>query len=62
MCRPDEQDEFDRELWRPLEERFAREDGTLDEERFSQFFRDFLMTGGRYVSPKETFTEFRGPL
>lgn len=55
---PDEQDEFDRDLWGPLEDRFARPDGTLDEERFSRFFRDFLMSGGRYVPPKETFASF----
>lgn len=55
---PDEQDEFDRDLWGPLEDRFARADGTLDEERFSRFFRDYLMSGGRYVPPKETFPIF----
>lgn len=55
---PDEQDEFDRDLWAPLEDRFARPDGTLDEDRFSKFFRDFLMSDGRYVAPKATFTTF----
>jgi Protein of unknown function DUF262/Protein of unknown function (DUF1524)/Domain of unknown function (DUF4268) len=55
---PDDQDEFDRILWGPLEDRFARADGTLDEERFSRFFRDYLMSGGRYVPPKDTFTSF----
>jgi uncharacterized protein with ParB-like and HNH nuclease domain len=55
---PDEQDEFDRGLWKPLEDRFARVDGTLDEERSSRFFRDFLMVGGRYVPPKDTFASF----
>lgn len=55
---PDEQDEFDRTLWAPLEEFFTRADGMLDEERFSRFFRDFLMSGGRYVAPKDTFTSF----
>lgn len=55
---PDEQDEFDRALWGPLEDRFARSDGKLDEERFSRFFRDFLMAGGRYVAPKDTFVSF----
>jgi len=57
---PDDQDEFDRGLWRPLEARFARADGTLDEEQFSRFFRDVLMASGRYVSPKETFQSFEG--
>jgi uncharacterized protein with ParB-like and HNH nuclease domain len=55
---PDEQDDFDRILWEPLEDRFARTDGTLDEERFSRFFRDYLMSGGRYVPPKDTFASF----
>ena len=55
---PEEHDAFDSELWAPLEDRFARPDGTLDEERFSRFFRDFLMSAGRYVSPKDTFTDF----
>ena len=31
---------------------------TLDEERFSKFFRDYLMSGGRYVPPKDTFPNF----
>jgi uncharacterized protein with ParB-like and HNH nuclease domain len=56
--RPDDHDEFDHDLWGPLEDRFAKEDGTLDEERFSRFFRDFLMSDGRYVAPKDTFTDF----
>jgi hypothetical protein len=56
---PDEQDDFDRGLWGPLEDHFARPDGTLDEERFSRFFRDYLMmSGGRYVRLKETFPSF----
>lgn len=55
---PDEQDEFDREYWDLLEARFANLDGTLDEERFSRFFRDYLMSSGRYVPPKETFPSF----
>ncbi len=55
---PDDHDQFDRDLWGPLEDRFAKADGTLDEERFSRFFRDFLMSGGRYVAPKDTFIDF----
>jgi uncharacterized protein with ParB-like and HNH nuclease domain len=56
--RPEEHDEFDRNLWRPLETHFAREDGTLDEENFSQFFRDFLMSSSGYISPRDTFETF----
>jgi uncharacterized protein with ParB-like and HNH nuclease domain len=55
---PDDNDEFDREFWSPLEDRFTRPDGMLDEDRFSRFFRDYLMSGGRYVAPKETFAGF----
>jgi hypothetical protein len=55
---PDEQDEFDRDLWRPLENHFARAGGTLDEDAFSRFFRDYLMSSGRYVAPKDTFAAF----
>lgn len=55
---PDEQDDFDRDLWEPLEAHFERDDGTLDEEGFSRFFRDFLMSSGRYVAPKDTFASF----
>lgn len=55
---PDEHDDFDRDLWRPLEECFIGSDAVLDEDRFSKFFRDFLMSSGRYISPKETFQEF----
>ncbi len=55
---PDDHDQFDRNFWGPLEARFTKSDGTLDEERFSKFFRDYLMANGRYVPPKETFPSF----
>jgi uncharacterized protein DUF262/uncharacterized protein DUF1524 len=55
---PDDQDDFDANFWEPLESRFKSSQSALDEERFSKFFRDFLMSDGRYVSPKETFNEF----
>src|SRR5579871_3125657 len=55
---PDYHDQFDHDLWGPLEDKFAKADGTLDEDRFSKFFRDFLMSSGRYVAPKDTFTDF----
>lgn len=56
--KPDDQDEFDADRWAPLEARFTTEDGRLDEEAFSRFFRDVLMMDGRYVQPKDTFTTF----
>lgn len=55
---PDDQDEFDRDWWAPLEAHFSNEDGLLDESRISGFLRDFLMADGRYVSPKEAFSAF----
>lgn len=57
---PDDHDEFDSALWGPLENGFSREDGTLDEDEFSQFFRNFLMMWGKYVAPKATFPSFEG--
>ena len=59
---PDEQEEFDREIWGPLENRFTNEDGSLDEDRFSKFFRDHLMSNGKYVPPKDTFPNLRVPV
>lgn len=55
---PDAQDEFDSELWRPLEARFTGADGRLDEDSFARFFRDLLMSDGQYVPPKLTFATF----
>ena len=55
---PDAQDEFDADLWNPLEARFAGDDGKLDEERFARFFRDLLMSEGQYVPPRLTFDTF----
>ena len=55
---PKEHDEFDRSLWAPLEDKFASADRTLDEERFSGFFRNFLISKGRYISAGDTFAAF----
>lgn len=56
--KPDEQDAFDREHWAPLEALFGDAGGRLDEAAFSRFFRDVLMSDGRYVQPKDTFATF----
>ncbi|MBK5958366.1 hypothetical protein CCR97_09100 [Rhodoplanes elegans] len=56
--RPENHDDFDREHWSAIEDRFATKEGVLDEEAFSRFFRDYLMSDGRYVSPRETFATF----
>lgn len=55
---PDRQDAFDVEHWSPLEDRFADASGRLDEQRFSRFFRDVLMSAGQYVQPNDTFGTF----
>ena len=56
--RPDDHDEFDMNQWRPLEARFHDSQGNFDGKVFSDFFRDFLMRGGRYVRPASTFENF----
>lgn len=56
--RPDDHDAFDRDLWCPLEARFHDASDNFDEKSFSDFFRHFLMRGGRYVRPATTFDTF----
>lgn len=56
--KPDDQDEFDADRWAPLEAGFTTDNGRLDEDAFSRFFRDVLMMDGRYVQPKDTFSTF----
>lgn len=56
--RPDDQDAFDHDLWRPLESRFTDALGNFSGEEFSGFFRDFLQREGKYVKPKATFETF----
>jgi hypothetical protein len=55
----EDQDEFDETLWKPTERRFENAQGTIDELAFSAFLRDYLMRGGRYVPPAETFEAFQ---
>ena len=54
-----DQDEFDETLWKPIERQFEDDQGNIDEVAFSAFLRDYLMRGGRYVSPGETFEAFQ---
>jgi hypothetical protein len=56
--KPEEHDEFDEKFWGPLEKLFVEDDVTLNEELFSRFLRDFLMSSGKYLPPKETFSNF----
>lgn len=56
--RPDAQDEFDQEIWAPLEARFADASGEPDEAMLSRYLRDVLMSDGQYVQPSDTFATF----
>ena len=58
--RPEEHDEFDRQHWQSLEKCFTHANSTLDGDRFSKFFRDFLMSikDFGYVAPGATFERF----
>jgi len=55
---PDDQDAFDRDFWRPLENRFHDNLGNFNSAEFSGFFRVFLQRGGRYVKEDATFETF----
>ena len=53
------QEDFDREEWKPVEDRFRDEDGDLDEQAFSRFFRHILLTEGTYVYKDDTAEAFK---
>ena len=55
---PDDHDDFDRTSWTPVELLFSKPDGSLDDDLFSKFFRDFLMSSGRFVEERNTFSVF----
>jgi len=54
---PNTMDAFDDVHWRPLEKMFEV-NGTMNSILFSNFLRDFLMTGGVYVRKDETADTF----
>ncbi|MFN8475660.1 MAG: DUF262 domain-containing protein [Anaerolineae bacterium] len=54
----EDQDGFDDYHWKPLEKRFEDETGRLDVGALSAFFRDFLMSEGKYVPTSATFQQF----
>jgi hypothetical protein len=54
----DDQDSFDDNHWRALEKHFEDASGKLDSDLLSSFFRDYLMSDGKYVSPYATFESF----
>ena len=54
----DEQEVFDKVHWRPLETHFERA-GDLDGQLMTAFFRDILMSEGRYVGKNETYEAFQ---
>lgn len=53
-----DQDKFDDDYWRPLEKLFEDDSGQLNSREFSIFFRDFLMSTGRYIPLSSTFFHF----
>jgi uncharacterized protein DUF262/uncharacterized protein DUF1524 len=54
----EEQDEFDNELWMPLESRFTNGKKEVNAKLVSGFFRDFLMMNGVHIAPADTFEAF----
>ena len=56
--RTTDQDKFDDEYWRPLEMLFEDDSEQLNSREFSIFFRDFLMSSGRYIPLSSTFFHF----
>lgn len=53
-----DQDKFDDTYWRPLEVKFEDDEDKLNSREFSIFFRDFLMSTGRYIPLSSTFFHF----
>lgn len=53
-----EQDRFDDQRWNLLEQHFFNADGRLNGVMMSAFFRDFMMSAGKYIPPTSTFQEF----
>jgi hypothetical protein len=54
----DEQDDFDIELWTPLESRFTDGKNEVNSKQLSEFLRVYLMTNGQLFPPSETFEAF----
>jgi hypothetical protein len=54
----DEQDEFDIELWTPLESRFTDGKNEVNSKQLSEFLRVYLMASGQLFPPSETFEAF----
>jgi hypothetical protein len=54
----EQQDDFDNELWTPLENHFINGKKEVNARLVSDFFRDFLMTSGQHITPADTFDSF----
>lgn len=54
------QDQFDKDLWTPLELRFTNGKNEVNAKLVSSFFRDFLMVTGEHIAPADTFEVFEG--
>jgi uncharacterized protein with ParB-like and HNH nuclease domain len=55
---PQEQEHFQLKYWQPLEKQFCDPEGKLQVQLFTDFLRDFLMSEGTFIPPKELFTAF----
>jgi hypothetical protein len=53
-----EQDSFDDKRWKVLEQHFFTSEDRLNGTLLSGFFRDFMMSNGKYIPPTSTFQEF----
>ncbi len=53
-----EQDHFYFKHWIPLEKHFYDNQGKLNAEQFTNFLRDYLMSEGTYIAPKDLFATF----
>jgi hypothetical protein len=52
-----QQEEFNKKHWAPFEELFG--DLEDDPKRMTTFYRNYLMRGGTYSKPKQTFVDFK---
>lgn len=55
----EEQDAFDRDVWRPIEDRFKGKDASAASADFTAFIRNRLMAeSGEHFKPADTYVEF----
>ena len=54
----DEQDAYDDKYWRPFERHFYDVDDRINSDKFSQFFKHYLMMSGKMVFDEYIYEEF----